>query len=93
MPVYEFTCTKCGERFEVTRPMSKGSDPASCPKDGAEGRRLWTASLGATVGGKSLQEKLVDTSEGMPQPPPVGQDPHFQEHGHGHSHGPGGHTH
>ncbi len=92
MPVYEFECTKCGEPFEVTRPMSKGGAAAACPKDGAPGRRVWSASLGATVGGRSLQDELVDTSEG-PQPPPVGQDPHFQEHGHGHSHGPGGHSH
>ena len=39
MPLYDFACDACGERFEErTRP---GEAPP-CPKCGADGRRLYT---------------------------------------------------
>ncbi|WP_073485228.1 FmdB family zinc ribbon protein [Streptoalloteichus hindustanus] len=31
MPRYEFRCRACGDTFEVNRPMSAASDPATCP--------------------------------------------------------------
>ncbi|MBV8931099.1 MAG: zinc ribbon domain-containing protein [Kutzneria sp.] len=31
MPTYEFRCRQCGDTFDVNRPMSAASDPASCP--------------------------------------------------------------
>ena len=38
MAVYEFECTACGERFEVTRPMSEHDrlqeQAPTCPKCG-----------------------------------------------------------
>jgi putative FmdB family regulatory protein len=37
MPVYEYRCRTCDDTFELSRPMSQSSDPASCPAghDGA----------------------------------------------------------
>ena len=37
MPLYEFKCRTCDDTFEVRRPMSQASDPATCPAghDGA----------------------------------------------------------
>ncbi|HNJ96729.1 MAG TPA: zinc ribbon domain-containing protein [Ilumatobacteraceae bacterium] len=37
MPLYEFRCRECDEVFELRRPMSEASDPATCPHghDGA----------------------------------------------------------
>jgi putative FmdB family regulatory protein len=39
MAIYEFDCAACGERFEVTRPMSEHDrlkqTPPACPKCGA----------------------------------------------------------
>ncbi|HEY3008279.1 MAG TPA: zinc ribbon domain-containing protein [Micromonosporaceae bacterium] len=32
MPRYEFRCRACGDTFEVNRPMSESSAPASCPQ-------------------------------------------------------------
>jgi putative FmdB family regulatory protein len=32
MPLYEFRCGQCGQRFEVLRPMAKADDPAPCPQ-------------------------------------------------------------
>ncbi|MEU5288487.1 zinc ribbon domain-containing protein [Streptomyces sp. NPDC020755] len=31
MPRYEFRCRTCGDTFEVSRPMARSSDSASCP--------------------------------------------------------------
>jgi putative FmdB family regulatory protein len=32
MPVYEYRCRSCDDVFELSRPMSQSSDPASCPQ-------------------------------------------------------------
>ncbi|MEO5901290.1 MAG: zinc ribbon domain-containing protein [Ilumatobacteraceae bacterium] len=50
MPLYEFRCRTCDETFEVRRPMSQASEPATCP-DGHDGAvRLLSvfASVGAS---------------------------------------------
>ncbi|WP_204763873.1 FmdB family zinc ribbon protein [Lentzea nigeriaca] len=31
MPTYEFRCRTCDDTFELQRPMSESSAPASCP--------------------------------------------------------------
>ncbi|MBP2323246.1 putative FmdB family regulatory protein [Kibdelosporangium banguiense] len=31
MPMYEFKCRDCHDTFEVNRPMSESSAPATCP--------------------------------------------------------------
>ena len=40
MPVYEYDCMKCLSRFEVTRGFHE-TGGNSCPKCGAEGRRIY----------------------------------------------------
>ncbi|MGZ4433922.1 MAG: FmdB family zinc ribbon protein [Trebonia sp.] len=32
MPRYEYRCRACGDTFELSRPMSESSAPASCPQ-------------------------------------------------------------
>jgi putative FmdB family regulatory protein len=32
MPRYDFRCRRCGDTFEVNRPMSEASTPAHCPQ-------------------------------------------------------------
>lgn len=32
MPIYEYLCPECGNKFELMRPISKSSEPADCPK-------------------------------------------------------------
>ena len=43
MAIYEFECSACGERFEVTRAMSEHDllkqESPPCPKCGASGAR------------------------------------------------------
>jgi putative FmdB family regulatory protein len=52
MPTYAYRCRECSESFELIRPMSESSAPASCP-DGHEDtvKLLTTVALtGAAVG-------------------------------------------
>ena len=39
MPVYEYVCTTCRNRFEKLRPMDKMDDEAPCPGCGNETSR------------------------------------------------------
>jgi putative FmdB family regulatory protein len=32
MPIYEYNCPGCREKFELLRPLSKCGDDAECPK-------------------------------------------------------------
>ncbi len=36
MPVYEYECKSCGEKFELRRSMSDSSNEVKCPKCGDE---------------------------------------------------------
>ncbi|MEQ1700994.1 MAG: zinc ribbon domain-containing protein [Ilumatobacteraceae bacterium] len=49
MPLYEFRCRTCDDTFEVRRPMSESSDPATCPQGHEGAVRL--LSVFASVGG------------------------------------------
>jgi putative FmdB family regulatory protein len=53
VPLYEFKCKECDDTFEVRRPMSEASDPATCPQghDGAVRLLSVFASVGASSGG------------------------------------------
>lgn len=41
MPSYDFRCTACGERFEITRPAGT-SDAVCCPVCGEPAKRVFT---------------------------------------------------
>jgi putative FmdB family regulatory protein len=53
MPLYEFRCRTCDETFELRRPMSEASSPASCPSGHPGAVRLLSvfASVGANGAG------------------------------------------
>jgi putative FmdB family regulatory protein len=36
MPIYEYKCQKCNEKFEGYRPLSATDDTVKCPKCGAD---------------------------------------------------------
>ena len=80
MPIYEFQCSKCRKRFELTRPMSKASAGAKCPKCKATARRLFGATI-ITTGTASSDFDLDEMGDfgGMG----MGDE-------HGHAHGPPG---
>ena len=40
MPIYEYTCVTCSNRFDKRRSMSQMNDDAPCPDCGSESRRV-----------------------------------------------------
>ncbi len=67
MPIYEYRCAGCGERFEVLQRLGEGAAGLRCPRCGAEGptRQLSTfaacgspkaggAASGAACGGSGF---------------------------------------
>ena len=85
MPLYDFKCPTCGLAFEVSRPISKATEPVSCPNDGSVATRVFTMPVAFVKGGTTGSG---DAAGGETSTPSFGHD-----HGHGHSHGPGGHVH
>lgn len=53
MPLYDFRCPTCDERFELRRSMAEADDPATCPSGHAGARRLLAvfASTGRATAG------------------------------------------
>lgn len=42
MPTYAYRCRECTQTFELNRPMSESSAPASCPEGHADTVKLLT---------------------------------------------------
>ncbi len=40
---YDYECQECGERFDITRPVSEAGEPAVCPLCGQHAQRIYTA--------------------------------------------------
>ena len=87
MPIYEYACESCGDRFEKLRPMSAAGQPIPCPACGRPANQVVSRLAritGAEEGGGDGDSGGGDS----PALPDLGHS-----HGHGHSHGPGGHMH
>jgi putative FmdB family regulatory protein len=85
MPLYDFRCPQCGLEFEVSRPISRATEPVMCPQDNVAAERVFTMPMTFVKG---------SPGEIPPPPPPSGaQGETGSGFYHGHSHGPGTHTH
>lgn len=52
MPLYEYRCPKCGERFELLRSLSERDDETECPRCREKGKMFrLPASVQAMFGG------------------------------------------
>ena len=53
MPIYEYVCSDCKNKFEQMRPLSQCSLPADCPKCHKQASRKMStfSALSATLGG------------------------------------------
>ena len=51
MPIYEYQCPECRERFSLLRPMRESDQPARCPKCGHEEARRVVSLCAAQAGG------------------------------------------
>jgi putative FmdB family regulatory protein len=52
MPLYEYRCRTCDERFELRRPMSDAASPATCPDGHDDTVRM--LSMFATTGSAAV---------------------------------------
>lgn len=86
MPLYDYRCPKCGLEFEVSRPISRATEPALCPQDSEAGERVFTMPM-------TFVKSDPNAPSAVPKPPQGQTLTQMDAHGHGHSHGPGGHTH
>ncbi len=84
MPYYDFKCPKCGQVYEVSRPMSRATDPLACLIDKTPCERVLTMPATFVKSDSSSSEAMAESA-----PPPAPGD----GLGHGHSHGPGSHMH
>ena len=50
MPLYEYRCRGCGERFEVLQRMGAGAAEVLCPSCGAEHPEKLLSTFAASVG-------------------------------------------
>ena len=50
MPRYDFRCRACGDTFEVSRPMERSNEPASCPAGHEDTVRLLSTISVASAG-------------------------------------------
>ena len=39
MPIYEYYCNRCQQRYDMRRAMAERNDPAPCPTCGTAGQR------------------------------------------------------
>jgi putative FmdB family regulatory protein len=54
MPIYEYRCHECGERFESFRAISDRDDSVECPKCGKkDSRRVISPIISRNSSGKS----------------------------------------
>jgi putative FmdB family regulatory protein len=83
MPLYDFRCPKCELEFEVSRPISRATDPAFCPLDGSASERVFTMPM-------TFVKSDPNAPTPVPKPPGGTNWTHF---GHSHGTGIGGHSH
>ena len=58
MPLYEYYCNSCNERFELLRPVSRMDDPATCP-EGHEGADRVLSTFAAFSQGESGASEAI----------------------------------
>ena len=51
MPIYEYECKTCGNRFELRRGMKENDSDVKCPACGADGPRRVLSTFATGIGG------------------------------------------
>ncbi|MEO7198051.1 MAG: zinc ribbon domain-containing protein [Solirubrobacterales bacterium] len=62
MPIYEFDCAACGERFEEL--ASAGTESATCPVCGTAGAERRLSSFGLSRGPTPAQQRRMEDKRG-----------------------------
>ncbi|MCB1033635.1 MAG: zinc ribbon domain-containing protein [Acidobacteria bacterium] len=67
MPLYEYICEQCGERFEVLQPMGAGSDGLECPACGSKAlAKQFSTFAGSAGGSASTAQTAAGCCRGTP---------------------------
>ncbi len=53
MPIYEYRCRECGERFEDFRSIHASDDEAACPRCGATKAQRLLSTFSSPGGGEA----------------------------------------
>jgi putative FmdB family regulatory protein len=74
MPIYEYQCTQCGEKFEVRQAIGEDSSAVSCPKCHTENpKRLFSSFFSPGTNAAELSDTSCPTcSSGVCGLPPMG---------------------
>lgn len=65
MPIYEYVCADCSERFEIMRSMSKADEPAECTRcHGMHTRRALSVFAASLRGGNGESKSVAGGSGG-----------------------------
>lgn len=68
MPIYEYECTQCGERFAVHQAMGEDGSKLNCPKCQAQNpKRLFSSFLSPGLN-KSKSERVQSSSTKVRKP-------------------------
>jgi putative FmdB family regulatory protein len=50
MPIYEYVCTECKEKFELLRPFSRADEDTECPQCNSKAKRTLSTICCLTTG-------------------------------------------
>jgi putative FmdB family regulatory protein len=68
MPIYEYVCSKCQNKFELMRPISKSSEPADCPSCNGKATRVMSRFMCITTNEYGDPERLSGAGPTGPGP-------------------------
>ncbi len=61
MPIYEYVCGKCKNKFELMRPFSRSQEGAECPKCYGASDRILSACYAKSSGENGIHDRLSGT--------------------------------
>jgi putative FmdB family regulatory protein len=65
MPLYEYVCDNCDQKFEVLRPFSRMDDPADCPGGHKKSHRVLSKFAAVTANGGDYAYDAPPAESGM----------------------------
>ncbi len=62
MPIYEYVCTECEEKFELLRPFSKADEVAECPHCKHDSERVLSKFCCVSVNESGVTSSIAGSS-------------------------------
>ena len=63
MPIYEYFCDQCQDKFEALRPIRESSDPVPCPQCYRDSKRMMPTSFTAFTVRDGYPRSIPDTGK------------------------------